>query len=144
MSHHHDHTHGPDCTCGCHGGEKHAGADAAHALIDGALVLSRTWDRTGVSPVSGEALEERVVSALRRVAALLAEDGVIFGHIKALLRCGADSVALSITRLDAVDRIAVGAWPPPRPVEEWTLTVNVLSLTHTDAVDATLLESLFA
>lgn len=134
--HHHDH--GPDCACGCHGGRD------AHALIDGALVLSRTWSREGCAPVSGAALEGRVTVSLRQIAALLAEDGVIFGHIKALLRCGEDSVALSITRLDEVDRIAVGAWPPPAPVTGWTLTVNVLSLAHTGAVDLPLLDRLFA
>lgn len=136
--HGHRHDHGPDCTCGCHGGQD------AHNLIDGALVLSRTWSREGCSPISGAALEGQVTDGLCQIAGLLAEDGVIFGHIKALLRCGEDSVALSITRLDGVDRIAAGTWPPPAPVTGWTLTVNVLSLAHTDAVDLPLLDRLFA
>lgn len=135
---HSHHDHGPGCTCGCHGGQD------AHALIDGALVLSRTWSREGCAPISGAALEGRVAASLRQIAALLAEDGVIFGHIKALLRCGEDSVALSITRVDEVDRTAAGAWPPPAPVTGWTLTVNVLSLVHTEAVDLPLLDRLFA
>lgn len=138
--HEHDHMHGPFCTCGCH---EHGGADAAHQVMDSALVLSQSWSRTCRPPIPAGELADRVAGGLRHIAALLAEDGVVFGHIKALLRCGGDSVTFSITRLDDVDRITVGCWPPPHPVEAWDLTVNVLSLVNTGAVTGALLEELF-
>ena len=122
-SHKHSHDHG-------HGG--------AHALLDNALTLSGSWRYPGPVP------EERVEDGLREIAALLAEGGVILGHIKALLRCGESGIAFSITRLDAVDRTVIGTWPPSGPEGEWSLTVNVLSLVHTGVVTGERLEKLFS
>ena len=138
--HAHSHGHGPDCPCGCH---NPGGADPARKLLEGALVLSRSWSRTSSPAIPAAELADRVAGGLRHIAALLAENGVVFGHIKALLRCGTDSVTFSITRLDNVDRITVGGWPPPQPVEAWELTVNVLSLVDNGTVDYALLEELF-
>ena len=133
--HHHDHDH--EHCCGHdhpHGHDGHG----AHALLDNALTLSGSWRYPGPVP------EERVEDGLRELAALLAEDGAILGHIKALLQCGENGVAFSITRLDAADRTVVGVWPPPGPEGEWSLTVNVLSLVHTGAVTRKMLEELFS
>ena len=131
-AHKHGHGHGPGC-----------GQDA-HALLEGALVLSRSWRREARPPVPAAALEDRVAAGLRRIAVLLAQDGVVLGHVKALLRCGADGVALSVTRTEAVDRTPLGHWPPAAPAAEWTLTVDVLYLVRAAAVDAPLLDHLFA
>ena len=135
MSHCHSHAHSHE-----HG---HAG-DEVHALLDGALTLSQSWEHTCRTPVSAADLEARVTDGLCQIASLLAENGAVLGHIKALLQSGEDGVALSITRTDTVDRATVGAWPPRHPVDTWSLTVNVLSLAHAEAVTPELLERLFA
>lgn len=143
MSHCHSHEHGHEHDHEHDHGHGHAG-DEVHALLDGALALSQSWEHTCRVPVPAADLEARVTDGLCQVASLLAEDGTVLGHIKAFLQSGEDGVALSITRADTVDRTVVGTWPPQCPVGGWTLTVNVLSLVHTGAITPELLERLFA
>lgn len=134
--HEHDHEYGHD----------HAEHEA-HALLDNALTLSGSWRRTCDPPIPAEEMQAWVEDGLRQIASLLAEDKVILGHIKALLSCGESGtggIAFSITRLDTVDRTAVGTWPPVGSVLEWTLTVNVLSLVHRPEVTQEVLEKLFS
>lgn len=140
--HDHNHRHDSGCTCGCHGAGHHAHSHdhrEAEAFAEGAMVLSRSWSGTGETP---EALAGRVRAGLLRLAGLLAEDGVVFGHLKALLRCGDVSLACSVTRADTVDETPSPGWPPAGPAD-WSLTVNVLSLLYAEGVTEDLLDSLF-
>jgi hypothetical protein len=141
-----DHIHTHDC---CHDHEhghdhEHSHDHSAHAQLDSALTLSRSWTHTCAAPRSPAQIEGAVTAALNQVAALLEEDGAILGHIKALAQSGEDGVALSITRTDTVDRTPLGTWDALDRVDQWALTVNVLSLIHTQAVNEEVLERLFA
>ena len=137
---HHHHEHGPDCACGCHG---HTHSEAEE-LVEGALRYSRKDTVTLPAPVPAGELEARIGGLLMQAAERLAESGFVLGHIKALLQTDADSVSLSITRLDHIDRTVVGGWEPSAPTGTYTLTVNILSLIHTDAELGDLIAALYA
>lgn len=145
---HTSHEHGPSCSCGCHSHRKitlreHAHTDSAHALVDAALVLSKSWERSAPAAVAAAALAEQTAQRLKAVAERLAEDGAVMGHVKALLECGGERLGLSVTRTDIVDRTPDGAWSGERMVDAWRVTVNVLSLLHTDAVTEADLDAAF-
>lgn len=135
----HLHVHAPGCACGCHKGAPNRPHGEAQALVERTLVLSKAWSGTEGSPAD---LAERVRSGLSDLAGQVAEDGIIWGHLKVLLCCGGAALAFSVTRADTVDETPSPLWPPAAPAD-WTLTVNVLSLVHTDAVTEETLDVLF-
>lgn len=133
--HPHAHTH----ACGCHEAVPYHHAGEARSLVEHALVLSKNWSGLDGNPA---VVAERVRSNLHDLARCLSEDGIIFGHLKAFLCCGRSTLSFSVTRLDTVDETPSSHWPPVSPVD-WMLTVNVLSLIHTEAVTKETLDALF-
>ncbi len=118
--------------------------DPVHNLMEGALTLSKKWTYAFHTPISAAELEERITNGLHRVSSLLAVNGAVIGHVKALVQSGEDAVTFSVTRVDTVDRSILGNWTPQRPISACSLTVNILSLAHTEAVTYALLEQIFA
>ena len=142
MTESHHHHHGSDYSCGsCGTGHPHHShdMDGAERLVEEALVLSHSWSGTSGSP---EMLAARMREGLLHLARLVSEYGVVFGHLKALLRCGPSTLACSVTRVGVADETASPDWPPCGPAD-WSLTVNILSLFHTDTVTEELLDNLF-
>lgn len=133
------HIHTSDCDCGCRKTAPHHCPEEARQLVERALVLSKTWSGLDGNPM---VLAEQVRSSLRHLAGQLTEDGIILGHLKAFLCCGATSLGFSVTRMDTLDETPSPLWPPPSPAD-WYLAVNVLSLVHTDAVTEETLDALF-
>ena len=115
--HIHEENHGPGCTCGCQDHDHHhhhdhpaLAGDPAHSLVDNALVLSGKWTVHLPEPATAAEVAQRVAVRLAALAQPLAVDGAVAGHIKALIACGGQSAALSVTRLGKVDASTMG-WP---------------------------------
>ena len=113
MNHHHDHDHD-------HHHHHHHGEE----VVDSALVLSRAGVMAG-----GEMDREEAVARGRTVlldlAAAVAVEGMVLGHVKALLSCGETRCTLSVTRAGTCD-VPAPEGPPVRGT--WTATVNLISL----------------
>ena len=128
--HDHDHSHEHD-----HGHDHGHGHDHEHGqaqeIVENALVISRSWTRESDTPVRAEELEKLTADGLEKIAVLLSTDGMILGHIKALLGCGSGRSALSVTRLGIVDITHDGRWEPAAQVAAWSLDVNIISIENT-------------
>ena len=111
--HHHDHEH-----CSCH--DHHHGEQ----VIESALVFSRTGQLLGGKPLALREAAEAVRSALLAAAELVAIEGIVPGHLKALLRHGETRCTLSVTRAGICDVLLPPETDQPLP---WELTVNIIS-----------------
>ena len=143
--HIHEENHGPGCTCGCHDHHHHHdhAGDPAHSLVDNALVLSGRWTVHLPEPATAGEVAQSVAVKLTALAKPLAVDGAVPGHVKALIKCGSGSAALSVTRLGKVDGARGTGWKLDDLVRRYEVTVNVLSLLNTDAVTQADLDRLF-
>lgn len=139
------HSHGPGCTCGCHDHHHHGHVhnDPAHGMVDNALVLSGRWTIHLPQPRTAGEVADSVAGRLTALARPLAVDGMVPGHVKALIECGGISAALSVTRLGTVDSAWGAGWKADALVRGYDVTVNVLSLLNTRAVTREELDRLF-
>lgn len=131
MSHHDHHHHTPE-----------------EQLLEDALALSYSCEGTRPDGISLEELKAGIAQGLQQIAACLAEDGVLYGHVKALLTwkdCTNQNgrLAFSVTRLGETDQTILGPLPPLNQVIYWKMTVNVISLWNTTALQEDDLEKFF-
>lgn len=140
--HHHDHEHGPDCGCGHHHHHDHeCGPDCdcghhhseAAGVVEKALVFSREGPVIFSAPRAAEAVLSELAAKIRDIAALVAIDGFVVGHVKALLRSEVGQAGISITRLDSPDLTRLSGWEGQREISRCDLSLAVLSLANTDA-----------
>lgn len=54
--------------------------------------------------------------------------GVVIGHFKGAIQCGEAVYALSVTREDVIDETTNPAWDALKVLENFTVTVNFLSI----------------
>ncbi len=113
MNHDHEHDHH-------HHHHHHHGEE----VVDSALVLSRTGDMAGGEMDREEALA-RGRAVLLDLAAAVAVEGMVLGHVKALLSCGETRCTLSVTRAGVCDAAALEG---PEVRGAWTAVVNLISL----------------
>ncbi|NLA85904.1 MAG: hypothetical protein GX847_01200 [Clostridiales bacterium] len=135
---------GHDSNRDCHHGHGHQGHGHDHynhshehhreaeELVEFALKKSVRRALYFDTPVSAKAVALEKLSALSEIAELIAFEGVILGHIKALLDFGERKVSISITRLDEC-RQSFDGWDDFE-AESCILTVNILSLHNAGAV----------
>ena len=108
-------------------------------LLEDALALSYSCEGANPDGISLEELKASIVQGMQQIAARLAEDGVLYGHIKALL-CWIDytnqdgSIAFSVTRLGETDQTVPDCLNTQVRVRTWKMTVNVVSLWKIDAL----------
>lgn len=142
--HGHQHDHGctdPNCGCGGHHGHHH-GVDAqALALLENTTTL--TVVTTYPSDWTLEKVEQQVKESLEKLALCFALDGVILGHVKALLTSATGSVLLSMTKVNQVERQVNGPWEQGAK-EACQVTVNAHSLHNTGNLSKTEMEALFS
>lgn len=108
--------------------------------MDSALVLSRTGDMAG-GELDREEAVARGEAALLRLADAVAVEGMVLGHVKALLSCGEARCTLSVTRAGECDVVAPEG-PPVRGT--WTATVNLISLKKPERDLTPIFQELFA
>ena len=131
MSHHDHHHHTPE-----------------EQLLEDALAFSYSCEGTHPDEISLEDLKASIVQGLQQIAARLAEDGVLYGHVKALLSwkdCTNQNgrLAFSVTHLGETDQTILGTSPTPNQLIYWKMTVNVISLWNTTALQEDDLEKFF-
>ena len=134
--HCHDHTYSEDCSC-------HSQSDHHHHhgedVVDNALVLSRTGLMAGGEMGLEEALR-RGREALLALADAVEVEGIVPGHVKALLSCGNVSCTLSVTRAGVCDILL----PQEKTARGlWTATVNLISVIRPQEDPTPLLALLF-
>lgn len=120
--HHHHHKHGPDC------GHSHA-----EDIVENALVYSRKGEVQLAQLVAAEELLQSVTEKVGTLADLVAVDGAVLGHVKALLECPAGKAGISFTQAGVPGIIRHSGWNGEMQVKSGTLVLNVLSLVNTDA-----------
>lgn len=117
----------PHCSChDHHGQEEHHHHHHHHGeeVVDSALILSRSGRMAG-GEMSREEAVQRGSRALLALAEAVAVEGVVLGHIKALLSCGGVDCTLSVTRTGTCDVLL----SEEREVRGlWTATVNLISM----------------
>ena len=133
--HEENHSPGSSSACGEHG--------PARSLVDSALVLSGRWTVRLTEPATAGEVAQSVAVKLMALAGRLAVDGAVPGHVTALIKCGAGSAALSVTRLGTVDGAQGMDWKLDGLVRRYDVAVKVVSLLNTDAVTQTDLDCLF-
>ena len=137
--HHHDHDddecHDPNCTDPSHHHHHHDDHDHHHhdesereEVIDEALILSRSRSFACAPALTPQALRARAERCFLRLGEKLGVDGIILGHIKGVLEAGDGSLSLSVTRVGTVDVTELGRWDALGRVENYTMTVNIMSL----------------
>ncbi len=139
MSGHHSHD-GTPCGCQDHSGHEHHHHHHGEEVVDSALILSRSGSMAGGEMALEEALE-RGKAALLELAGAVAVEGVVLGHIKALLSCGGVDCTLSVTRAGTCDVLA------PKGAAArgcWTVTLNLISMVRPKEDLEPLLARLFA
>lgn len=128
-----------------HPHDHHAhGHDEARELVENAFVFSKKEELRLERAMPLAALERALDSALRGAARQFGVEGVILGHMKALLRSGGEWAAYSITRLDSADKTYSPGWRPEEYVEQIELTVNIISAVQPNELDETALQTIFA
>lgn len=141
MSEHHSHGETP-CSCQDHSGHEHHHHHHHHGeeVVDSALILSRSGPMAGGEMALEEALE-RGRAALLELAGAVAVEGVVLGHIKALLSCGGVDCTLSVTRVGICDVLV----PEGAAVRgSWTATLNLISMVRPKEDLEALLKRFFA
>lgn len=128
------HVHSEHCDCGdanCSHHHHHSPEDAARATVENALKYSAKKDIALESSAALSEIEATVRSILLVVAEKVAVDGIVLGHIKAVIKTEYGSCAISITKANCADAQYIGAWEEHKVVNQYSLTVNVLSMANT-------------
>lgn len=80
----------------------------------------------------GTAEKAAAVSALKElfleIAPAVLVEGIVPGHFKGAIRCGEGVLALSVTRADAIDETQNPAWQALEVLQDFTVTVNLMSI----------------
>lgn len=133
----------PHCHCHDHHGQEthhHHHHHHGEKVVDSALILSRSGPVAGGEMSRAEAVE-RGSRALLALAEAVAVEGVVLGHVKALLSCGGVDCTLSVTRAGTCDVLL----SEEREVRGcWTATVNLISMVPAREDLEPLLHVLFA
>jgi len=149
-----EHPDSPSGHEGCHddcghehlGNAQGQGHDQAEKLVESALRISLKRDIRLDAPVAVELIEARLAMRLEGLAASVAVDGVVLGHIKALVQAEGGALALSVTRIGSIEPRYRGNWEGQAPICAFEVSLNVLSLIRpTSDIDTLLdLEGLFS
>lgn len=113
----------------------HHGHGGPHEPAGEALVLSLSRSFRPESELSTQELRARGERCILRLGELLGADGIVAGHIKGIIEAGEGSLALSLTRVGAVDVTELGYWGTLKQVRAYTMTVNVISLVSADITE---------
>ncbi len=81
--------------------------------------------------VSSEEAAKQVKKVLCQIAEKLAVDGIIFGHIKALLKSDSAYIAYSMTQTDHVSTKTSGSFASGEAIE---IVFNIHSMHHAEPV----------
>ena len=149
-----EHSHDKDCGCGHdheldhehdhdHGGIPHEHDPEAEALIEGSLIVAKTGAMRFDTPVSADDAVARLADGLDRIAQALAVDGLVAGHIKALLTCDAGSTTVSVTRVGTADIVNHENWVGTTQIDQAQLALNMLSVVNADVDAEAMAEELF-
>jgi len=129
------HEHSDHCDCSdsnCAHEHHDECTDKARAVVENSLRYSdKKWVALDAPAALGE-IEASVRIKLLRIAENLAVDGVVLGHIKAIITAGTNSCVLSVTKVNKADVKYIGGWDGEVVVREYSLTVNVLSIVNTE------------
>ena len=156
--HPHDH-HDHDCACGHDHARTNArgdhncshshGCDDDHPrdharrhgeeAVDNALVLSRSGRLAAPGPLTAGQAVERTKEVLLAVADAVAIEGIVPGHVKALLSHGDVRCTLSVTRNGVCDVLL----PACRDAADWDVTVNIISVVKPPGDPSDLLDRVF-
>ena len=117
--HHHDH----DEHCGCGHDHHHHGHELGEQIIHSAYTFSHEGVLNG-EPVTLVDAMDRVEKALLTASERIEVEGIIPGHLKALLKAGDVHAVLSVTRPGHCDRTCPQL---PADARTWALTVNLIS-----------------
>jgi hypothetical protein len=104
-------------------GRSDRGDDAA-SMAESARVFSRHRIFRSERPVPARILEAAAQDLLRACGQASVVEGIIPGHLKLLVKSGPAGLALSMTRIDTIDRTAFGGWEDLADSREYELTVN--------------------
>lgn len=135
-AHSHNHTHHDNCDC------PDCASDAATAVVEQALRFGKAAPLTLERTQRVAVLEQRITQALNHIAELIAVEGVIPGHLKALLQYGSNSIAFSSTIAGEVSVLRSAGVTKQDVTDTCTFTLNVISALPSEADLDTLWDNL--
>ncbi len=142
--HHHHHHDGEECSdpnCGCHDHHHHHHGEE---VIENALIYSRAGRFSSENPLTLGEAADKVRGVLLAIADVLAVEGMVLGHVKALLHADNASCTLSSTHVGECTLTYTAEGSPESRASEWELTVNVISAVKPENDPIGLLDPLFA
>lgn len=101
---------------------------SAEAIIDSSLIYSNAFEISLSEGKSAEELVHILAERMNALSSLLAVNGDILGHIKALLSCKSGQVTISIVKLDhpVISRSSI--WKPGVIISSFQLIIDCLSV----------------